>query len=182
MSDSGTYYEVLGCRVGASDDELRRAYLKLARRHHPDFHTDATPAQHREAQIAMQRLNEAWYVLGDTSRRSDYDRSFNGRQGSSGPGGATGRPHDTWHPFDDGLVDFEIDDTPIDGSRGVPPLLTVLPVLLLLLAALLLGAALLFDLRALVAASAVAACLGVAAFIVVPLVALTRSQRDPRLD
>jgi curved DNA-binding protein CbpA len=59
-----THYDVLGVAVGASRADIHRAYLALARRHHPDAGGDAA---------AMQRVNQAWAVLSDTSRRRRYD-------------------------------------------------------------------------------------------------------------
>lgn len=185
VSPTRTHYDVLGCRPDATAKELRRAYLQLARRHHPDFHVGDDAGVRKRAEIRMQQVNAAWHVLSDTGRRRAYDTVLNGGSGRPRPPGAgPHRPYDTWHAYDDGLDDFDpadFDDTPYDDGRGVPPLLSVAPVLLLLGAAVLLGAALLFDLRALVAAAAVVACLGVAAFVIVPLVALTRSRRGSGL-
>jgi len=61
-----TPYEVLGVEPTASDAEIRRAYVALARR----FHPDANPA----GEERMRAVNEAWAVLGDRARRRDYDR------------------------------------------------------------------------------------------------------------
>jgi hypothetical protein len=60
-----THYEVLGVAPGADAAEVRRAYLALARRHHPDLQ-GGDPA-------AMQAVNEAWATLGDPTRRRRYD-------------------------------------------------------------------------------------------------------------
>jgi hypothetical protein len=59
-----THYDVLGVAVGATRADIHRAYLALARRHHPDAGGDAA---------AMQRVNQAWAVLSDTTRRRRYD-------------------------------------------------------------------------------------------------------------
>jgi curved DNA-binding protein CbpA len=59
-----THYDVLGVAIGASRADIHRAYLTLARRHHPDAGGDAA---------AMQRVNQAWAVLSDTARRRRYD-------------------------------------------------------------------------------------------------------------
>jgi hypothetical protein len=179
-----THYDTLGCRPDASARELRQAYLALARRHHPDYHVHESAGRRRAAESTMQKVNEAWRVLGDRGRRERYDATMNGAMPRSGRGAAAGRVDDAWHPYDDG-PDFEIldfDDRPIEGSRGLPPLLAMAPLLLILFAAVLLGGALLLNAKVLVAASAVAACLGVVGFVIVPLVALARSHRDPRLD
>jgi hypothetical protein len=59
-----THYDVLGVAVGASRADIHRAYLALARRHHPDAGGD---------EAAMRRVNQAWAVLSDTARRRRYD-------------------------------------------------------------------------------------------------------------
>lgn len=63
-----THYEVLGVDGGATDDEVRRAYLRRARELHPDRRAGAT----RE----MQDVNEAWRVLREPGARRAYDRSL----------------------------------------------------------------------------------------------------------
>ena len=62
-----THYEALGVRVSATAEEIRRAYLRQARLHHPDV---------GGGDRAMQALNEAWAVLGDPARRARYDRTL----------------------------------------------------------------------------------------------------------
>jgi DnaJ domain len=59
-------YTILGVARTASRDEIARAYRALAKRHHPD--AGATPS------AAMARINEAWHVLSDTTRRARWDR------------------------------------------------------------------------------------------------------------
>src|SRR5207237_9498763 len=62
-----THYEVLGVSVSATSEEIRRAYLRQARLHHPDVGGGERP---------MQALNRAWAVLGSPKRRRAYDRSL----------------------------------------------------------------------------------------------------------
>src|SRR4051794_30942260 len=59
-----THYDVLGVAVGASRADIHRAYLALARRHHPDAGGD---------EATMRKINQAWAVLSDSSRRRRYD-------------------------------------------------------------------------------------------------------------
>jgi uncharacterized protein YjbI with pentapeptide repeats len=62
------HYTVLGVTRSASEFEVRAAYRKLAREHHPD----ANPSP--EAESTMRRINQAWETLRDAEKRSNYDR------------------------------------------------------------------------------------------------------------
>ena len=61
-------YEVLGVAPGASAAEIHRAYVRLARRWHPDLNGGSAEAEDR-----MRAVNEAWAVLGDPAARSRHD-------------------------------------------------------------------------------------------------------------
>ena len=52
------YYETLGIERTASDDEIKKAFRKLARQHHPDLHT--SPEQKKSAEEKFKELNEAY--------------------------------------------------------------------------------------------------------------------------
>ncbi len=64
-----THYELLGVAPTASADEVRDAYRRAARRHHPD-------AGAERSADAMAQINQAWWTLRDPDRRRDYDRSL----------------------------------------------------------------------------------------------------------
>jgi len=63
------YYETLGVPKTATDEEIRSAFRKLARKHHPDVAKDKKAAEEKFKQI-----NEAYEVLGDPERRRKYDQ------------------------------------------------------------------------------------------------------------
>ncbi|MFW6230924.1 MAG: molecular chaperone DnaJ [Nanoarchaeota archaeon] len=85
------YYETLGVSKDASQEEIRKAYKKLAKKYHPDLNRD-----NKEAETKFKEINEAYKVLGDEKSRSNYDRfgTADGQQGGgydfSGFGGAGG--------------------------------------------------------------------------------------------
>ncbi len=78
------YYELLGVDRGASADDLKRAYRKLARQYHPDANPDD-----REAEAKFKEISEAYAVLSDESARARYDQF--GHEGLRG-GGMGGDP------------------------------------------------------------------------------------------
>ncbi|MCO5125653.1 MAG: DnaJ domain-containing protein [Rhizobacter sp.] len=79
------YYKVLGVERGASEDEIKKAFRKLARKHHPDVNKAA------DAAARMQDLNEAYDVLRDPEKRAAYDRVGQGMRG-----GQEFRPPPDW--------------------------------------------------------------------------------------
>ena len=69
MADKRDYYDVLGVAKGASDDEIKKAHRKLAKKYHPDLNRD-----NPEAAEKFKELNEAYEVLSDKDKRARYDQ------------------------------------------------------------------------------------------------------------
>lgn len=85
-------YQLLAVSPGASPDELRAAYRRLLKRHHPDQFPTGTPA-HRRASGVTRALVAAWDVLGEPASRRAYDATLvGGRSCVSVPAGAPSRP------------------------------------------------------------------------------------------
>lgn len=81
------YYEVLGVSKGASDDEIKKGFRKMARKYHPDVNRDNT----KEAEEQFKEVNEAYEVLSNSERRAQYDQFGHAAfEGGAGGGGGFG--------------------------------------------------------------------------------------------
>ena len=101
---AGDYYDILGVSRNADETELKKAYRSLARKYHPDVNTDPG------AEDKFKEINEAYSVLSDEQKRTQYDRmghdSFtNASKGSYGGGGYGGGFHSDFSGFGD-IFDF----------------------------------------------------------------------------
>uniref|UniRef100_UPI00398F89C3 dnaJ homolog subfamily B member 1-like isoform X1 n=2 Tax=Pristiophorus japonicus TaxID=55135 RepID=UPI00398F89C3 len=128
------YYKILGINKGTADDEIKKAYRKLALKYHPD--KNKSP----DAEEKFKEIAEAYDVLSDPKKREVYDQygeeGLKGN-GSAGPNGARfqytfhGDPHAVFaeffggrSPFDmffgqrNGEEDMEIDDDPLSSFSG----------------------------------------------------------------
>ena len=84
MADKRDYYEVLGLSKSASEEEIKKAYRKQAKKYHPDLH----PGD-KECEEAMKEVNEAYEILSDPQKKARYDQyGFAGVDPSYGAGAA----------------------------------------------------------------------------------------------
>jgi len=182
-----SHYAVLGVARTASPAEVRKAYLRLAREHHPDFHTNALASTRAANEREMQRINEAWEVLGDPVRREAYDdqRTWEARSGSGSTrqrGRAPGAADYDFTPVDDGPdVDYAalLDDTPVEGT-AVSRAAQIVPVALFLGGSAIFAVGAVVQLAVLVALGVILAVLGVVGFIATPALAIAKSWQAER--
>lgn len=177
-------YDVLGLDAGAAPAEVRQAYLKLARRFHPDAHAGRSPAERAHAERRMRDVNAAWSELSDPARRRRLEqRAATERTERQPPAGHGWRPlasDDAW------MDDFAAwrDDTDVLGPDPDPPgpdrPIRLLPVAFLLvgLACGLVGVVL--DARPLLAAGFIGLALAGVLFLWLPFAELARTRHsDP---
>src|SRR6201997_2308785 len=83
------YYETLGVPKTATEEEIKKAFRKLARKYHPDVAKDKKAAEER-----FKEINEAYEVLGDPANRKKYDEL-----GSQWKNGAGFQPPPGWQRY-----------------------------------------------------------------------------------
>lgn len=172
-----THYDVLGVAPSASVEEIRQAYLRLARRHHPDRQAEAPVADRADAERRMREINAAWRELRDPRRRARYDADL--RSGEAEP-----PPSSSWEPYDLDEEDLDLDElfgeTHARRPRGGRAL-AMLPAacLALGLVALVVGATV--RLGVLVALGVSGVVLGVVLFALAPLLVVLETRRHDRL-
>jgi hypothetical protein len=182
------HYEVLGVAPDVDAATLRRAYLDLARRHHPD-RVAASEGSGSASAERMRAANVAWNVLGDPARRAAYDRqlaSAAGRRGGAvgGAEAATGvridRPSSDFTPYwehdedDDDSWRYEPDE--VNPDTVPPKLLLAAPAASFLLGIGLLAASAPTGIRTFTVAGLVLLVLSGLLFVGAPVVALFKSQ------
>jgi len=90
MATTKDYYEILGVQRNASSEDIKKAYRKLAREHHPDMVKESDKAA---AEKRFKEINEAYQVLSDPQKRKMYDQFGQTGEGFAGAQGGQ------WGPF-----------------------------------------------------------------------------------
>jgi len=109
MAEKRDYYEVLGVSKTASEDEIKKAYRKLARQYHPDLHPDD-----KECAEKFKEVNEAYEVLSDSTKKARYDQFGHAGVDPSYQGGGYGGGN----PFSGGFGDMGDIFESIFGNSG----------------------------------------------------------------
>ncbi|MDD5190440.1 MAG: DnaJ domain-containing protein [Dehalococcoidales bacterium] len=91
------YYNILGVNKNASDDDIKKAYRKLAMQYHPD----KNPGKEKWANEKFKEINEAYGVLGNPEKRKQYDQ-----YGTTGDANDVFRSQATESTFEDVMKDF----------------------------------------------------------------------------
>src|SRR2546428_6423012 len=104
------YYESLGVARNAKEDEIKKAYRKLARKYHPDLNPN-----NKQSEEKFKEIQEAYEVLGDPDKRKKYDQL-----GANWKNGAEFTPPPNWGGSGGGGFQGTIDMDELFGGRGGP--------------------------------------------------------------
>ncbi len=73
LSQRKDYYKILGVAKSASGDEIKKAFRKLALKHHPDRHSTAEPQVREAEEKIFKEISSAYSILSDPEKKSRYD-------------------------------------------------------------------------------------------------------------
>lgn len=113
MASAKDYYEILGVQKNASAEDIKKAYRKLAREHHPDMVKESDKAA---AEKRFKEINEAYQVLSDSQKRNMYDQFGSAGFGSEGYSGAN--QGGQWGPFRYSYSNSNSGGNPFDFGNG----------------------------------------------------------------
>ena len=181
-----TYYDTLGVPPSAEQADIRRAYLAVARRDHPDKNDGLSARDIEHASARMRAANEAWAVLGDEAARARYDSELRGEVPRVDGSVLHRKPSKPFVPVDNGADDDDDDDDwryqPDVGDPRTAPgrRLLMVPLLFIGLTVVCLAGGLLLDDGRFTGAAVIMAGLAAASFVMVLMVTLTRAAKFER--
>ena len=106
MAVKRDYYEVLGVNKSATEDEIKKAYRKLAKQYHPDTNQD----NKKEAESKFKEVSEAYETLSDKQKRAMYDQFGHSAPGGFGGGQGGGQPGGNYYSYSTTGFDFDMGD------------------------------------------------------------------------
>ncbi|UJF32221.1 J domain-containing protein [Paenibacillus hexagrammi] len=98
-----TSYDILGVSPNASQEEIKKAYRKLAKQHHPDANGGSAESQQR-----FMEISEAYKAVGDEASRHSYDQKF--RQNAQGESRGAGEERASRSSASQGTRSFNMED------------------------------------------------------------------------
>lgn len=172
------HYDELGVTPSASPAEIRAAYVALARQHHPDRMGTSAEVVRVEAAARMARVNAAWTVLSDPTRRARYDARFL-EQSSSGA--HVRDPDSSFQPFDTSEdVDPRLfDDTPT-GAPSIPRIFALAPAALAAVGVTMVFGGAFFGFGGVLIAGFFVLAVSGLSFLALPFVAMVNASRSDR--
>lgn len=179
-------YDMLGVNAAADSKTIRKAYLALAWKYHPDRNHGVLAD---DAAEQMRKFNEAWHILGDPERRAEYDKKLlftagarhEGRPGTA-PGAGPVTSNRNWVPYDTSEPDgIDLDPRPVAGSTMLPGWLTMAPAAGIALGIVIMGSGTLVQSGGMFALGLIVMALAGAGFLLLPLAAMSKAERDPNL-
>lgn len=105
MAEKRDYYEVLGLQKGASEDEIKKAFRKMAMKYHPDRNPGDKAAEEK-----FKSITAAYDVLGDETKRRQYDDYGFGASNTYGQGYANANPYGQQYGWNSGTWGQETQD------------------------------------------------------------------------
>lgn len=169
-----SHYDLLGVSPYATQDEIRRAYHRMARRHHPDANPDGVPGDRR---TTMAEINAAWEILGNPEKRRAYDRTI-----GTTPQPSAGPAPDFDVDDDGGYEDLRhlYDDLVVPRRARPSDMFIMIPVLLAVAAVALFAFSMMSESEGMRTASLFMAPVTAASFVAAPLVTMLRARGRDR--
>lgn len=112
------YYELLGVQKNASQDEIKKAFRKLALKYHPDRYANKSEAEKKEAEAKFKEYNEAYSCLSDEQKRAQYDQLGPEMYQQAQQGGGGGDPFGGFSGFGGAGGGFEDIFSTFFGGQG----------------------------------------------------------------